>query len=143
MDLHKHTVRTNCKFCGKLFESFNFTKACPVCDKNMDSYFDKIRAFLAENPGATTAETCAALDLPAAIITFFIKEERLTAKNQNGKMVLKCESCGTLIETGRLCYGCKVRASLGDIKKASPINAKEAAPIMKTAHARFYTRSKD
>jgi Zn finger protein HypA/HybF involved in hydrogenase expression len=134
MDFHKHTVKTNCKFCGKVFDSFNLSKTCKHCEENMGAYFEKIKEYLADNPGATTSDTCVDLGLSAAIVSFFIKEERLIAKSLNGKLVLKCQSCGKPIETGQLCFNCKAKAALQGKKT-------EAAPIMKAASKhKFFTQ---
>jgi hypothetical protein len=142
MDLQRHTVKTNCKFCGKVFDSFNFSKTCKHCEENMGEYFERIKEYLENNPGATTSDTCKDLGLSAAIVTFFINEERLIAKSLSGKLVLKCQGCGILIETGQFCFNCKTKAVLQDKKTPSAVNKTEAAPVKKAASKHgFFTKS--
>jgi hypothetical protein len=108
----------------------------------MGEYFERIKEYLAKNPGATTSDTCMDLGLSPAIVSFFIREERLIAKSLNGMLVLKCQSCGKPIETGQFCFNCKAKATMIEKKIPSAAKTVEAAPVQKAASKnKFYTHN--
>jgi ribosomal protein L32 len=136
MSEYKYTIKTNCKFCGRLFDSFNLTKACPECSVKLESDFQRIKEHIEEFPDDTAMKVCEVLGIDMAVVTHFLKEERLILRNRDAKSMLSCEMCGKPIYTGRYCEDCAPKAARQELHTRS--QAKKSANI---EDPRFHTRN--
>lgn len=101
---------TNCRGCGRLFNVISNPRLCPQCVSKLEDTFQKVKAYLEENPNSTVDDVSKANDVPVKQIKQWIREERLTfAEGSVGG--IGCESCGALIRTGRFCDSCKFKIS--------------------------------
>jgi predicted nucleic acid-binding Zn-ribbon protein len=135
MFVENHTIKTNCKFCGKLFDSFKLNKVCPTCNENMENYFKQIKEYLSEHVDSTAVEICEALNIPVAVISYFLKEERLFVKNKGKQFLLRCEKCKKPISSGRYCFECSITETRSEMKEktmAIPATEEVIAPRFHT-----------
>lgn len=116
MSEYKYTVKTTCKFCGKTFQSFALNKVCNECDNDMERQFKIIKAYLQEFPKATVAEVCKELDIPTALVKYYLREERLEILSNSGNYFLKCNMCNKPISKGRYCFECEIKAIRSEMK---------------------------
>ncbi|WP_027416148.1 TIGR03826 family flagellar region protein [Aneurinibacillus terranovensis] len=96
----------NCPRCGKIFIKIR-QPVCPECVKEIDKEYDKCYQFLRkkENRGCTTYELSKGTGVSVNQITRFILEGRLSIENAPN-MGYPCESCGTMIRSGKVCDSC-------------------------------------
>ncbi|NLZ55038.1 MAG: MerR family transcriptional regulator [Thermoanaerobacteraceae bacterium] len=95
----------NCPKCGKLFV-YSHRNLCPSCLKKDEEDFDRVRAFINDNPEATIEEVSEGTDVSVKKILEYLKEGRLMLRNNNVNIILECELCGAQILTGRICEKC-------------------------------------
>lgn len=97
-----------CKFCKKPFVPISGT-ICPDCMQQLDKDVIAIRDYIDENPRSNIDQISEDTEIPTARIMYLIKEERIIIDSPDGTGggLLKCESCGAPINTGRLCDRCK------------------------------------
>lgn len=91
---------------------------CHECFKEEEKMFNKVYTYMRvkENRSATIREVHEATGVPEKTIIRFVKEGRLrTAKFSN--LTYSCESCGSLIQMGRLCKAC-IDSIETDLEKA-------------------------
>ncbi len=93
----------NCSRCRKLYQ-VNSRKLCPECVKEEEAQFDAVRQFLREHDPVDAQGLSEALSIPVERVIQFLKEGRLI---ETVSIEYPCESCGTLIRTGRLCEPCR------------------------------------
>lgn len=91
----------NCKECGKLFLKTS-SDICPECQKKEEEDFNRVKEYLKENPTSSISEIMEATGVSEAKISKFIRAGRLSIKPT-------CESCGKVIDSGRLCPECRVK----------------------------------
>ena len=102
----------NCRECRRLFQYSGFGDIlCPECRKIEEEDFKKVKTFLRSNPGASQKGVCEATGVDITKILRWLREERLVTTNASG-LGLRCEQCGALICSGRLCDDCKRRLAL-------------------------------
>jgi len=96
----------NCKSCGKVFVR-TLSDICPACVKEDEQKFQKVYKFISkrENREATVTELHEATDVEEKLIFQWIEEGRLLVKNFPN-LYYPCSSCGTLIQSGKLCKDC-------------------------------------
>lgn len=94
-----------CVRCHRLFERVALEEVCPVCYPIEEREFDSIREYLAAHPGATSSELVSELNVSIKSIKRYLKEERLEIIGDN-KGFIRCELCGTPINSGRFCGNC-------------------------------------
>ncbi len=126
----------NCKSCGKLFNYLgNSTPFCPQCMKALEDKFAEVKQYIYDNPGANIDQVSKDMDVSVRQIQRWVREEKLTFAE--GSMVgIECESCGTMIRTGRFCGACKQKMiqGLGD---AMPKHEEPAVKKDKDTSARM------
>jgi len=96
----------NCKNCGKVFVR-TISDICPACLKEDEQKFQKVYKFISkrENREATVTELCEETNVEEKLIFKWIEEGRLLVKNFPN-LYYPCSSCGTLIQSGKLCQEC-------------------------------------
>ncbi len=95
----------NCPQCGRLFNYIR-TNLCPVCVKEAEEEFQKVRIHLRDNPNISIIELAEETDVEEEKIIQWIREGRIESKGLKGSS-LKCEDCGVPISSGSKCEKCK------------------------------------
>lgn len=95
----------NCKNCGKMFNYIG-KPICPGCEKALEDKFQEVKQFIKDNPNASINEVSEKNEVSVNQIKRWVREERLTF-SEASMVGLECESCGTMIRTGRFCEACK------------------------------------
>lgn len=140
MERSKHTVSTICRFCRREFSSFGLKKVCPECEINMEKQFQVIKAYINEFPDATAAEICDDLDIPSALLKYYLREERLEIKSNSNNFFLKCRVCNKPISSGRYCFECEIGSARSNMKGSlAEAEIKEDNQITKEI-AKFHLR---
>lgn len=102
-----------CNECGRVFQYMGIGEMlCPVCKKQDEIDFDNVKDYLVSHPGALGEEVFEATKVPVTKIITWLREERLLVPNAKG-IGLKCESCGEVINSGKLCQNCKRNLAMG------------------------------
>lgn len=96
----------NCRQCGRIF-SHPVSVICPVCKREQERDFEKVRDYLRENADAGIHEVSERTGVSVKVITKYLREGRLQAAGITTAIELACENCGAAIQTGQLCDGCK------------------------------------
>lgn len=102
----------NCKKCGRIFNYMVGIPVCPACREKLEKKFQEVKDFIRDNRKAglqEIAETCE-VDIPQ--IRQWVREERLVF-TEDSAVGIECESCGTMIRTGRFCEKCKAEMTMG------------------------------
>ncbi|GHV08006.1 hypothetical protein FACS1894217_09790 [Clostridia bacterium] len=97
-----------CRTCGKIF-SYKGSYVCPDCVKEEDKKFTLVRNYMFDNPVATMADISEACDVDEEIITRWLREGRLVARDS--APLLKCAKCGKSIMGGMYCQSCSDKFS--------------------------------
>lgn len=100
-------VRT-CKQCKRLFNYLTGAPLCPDCRNKLEEKFQVVKEYIREHPLDGIKEVAEVNDVSPAQIRRWIREERLSFSPESG-VGIECESCGTMIYSGRLCQKCKDR----------------------------------
>ncbi len=114
----------NCKRCGKIYNYIGGPPICPICKEQDEADFKRVKDYLYKNPGVTLSEVSTVLGISVERIKMYLKEGRLEIINDEGNMILECESCGKAIKTGRLCNDCATGLSREFKSTASKLNDK-------------------
>jgi len=123
-----------CKDCNRLFHSLG-NNLCPDCSEKVDNYFRLVRDYLYANPEADVLEVSKNTGVQESYIFEFLREERLSL-NKDSEYI-KCEQCGSAINSGKLCNSCKERLSRILETAAAPAAAsKEKAQQQKESFGR-------
>lgn len=92
-----------CSFCGKMFSSYGST-ICPLCMEEMDQHFSVVRDYLYDYPNASIEQVCEATEVDEKVVMHLLRDGRIRMVEATG--LLKCEQCGTPIDSGRYCATC-------------------------------------
>ncbi len=114
----------NCKNCGKMFNYIG-KPICPTCEKVMEDKFQQVKQYVKDHPEAPISVDSQQNDVSINQIKRWVRQERLSFSEES-LVGLECESCGTMIRTGRFCEACK--AKLGN-NLSSVIQKPKAAPL--------------
>ncbi len=117
----------NCTKCGKLFAPQAKEKVCPVCRKEEENEFKKVKEYLWDNPKATIEEVHEETGVERDTIVKFVKEDRLIAEGIEIDWDMECERCGKPISHGRFCESCQnelLSGLGGDDKKENEVKYK-------------------
>lgn len=98
-------VRT-CKQCKRLFNYLSGPPICPGCKAKIEEKFQEVKEYVRDNPKEDISAVAKANDVSTNQIKRWIREERLAFSEDSG-VGIDCESCGTMIRSGRLCQRCK------------------------------------
>lgn len=108
LDISRLNIPTYCEKCGgvMIFKGVGEYR-CEECGSLEYDDYGKVRNYVEQHPGATSAQASAATGVTQKSIRGMLKEERLEIA-ANSTTFLKCESCGTKIRSGRFCKRCEV-----------------------------------
>ena len=95
-----------CKNCKKIFQYIAGPEICPKCKQVEEDLFQKVKAYLRENPGESMHVVSEETEVPVTLIEKFLRQGRLEV-SPDSPIILTCEMCGKKITTGRFCNGCK------------------------------------
>ncbi len=118
----------NCPQCGKLFAADGSHKICPVCRRDEEGDFNKVKEYLWDNPHATIEEVHEDTGVERETIIKFVREDRLIAEGIELDLILECERCGAAISHGRFCENCQQELIDGfnpDLKRKDKKKEKE------------------
>lgn len=96
----------NCRKCGRLYNYVVGPNICPACRDAMETKFKEVKEFVKNNRNATITAVCEACEVEPSQIQQWIREERLQFADDS-PIKVNCESCGTMIGSGRFCEKCK------------------------------------
>ncbi len=98
----------NCKQCGRLYNYIggSYRNLCPDCIRIVEDKFAGVKQFIEENKTATMPQIAEHCDVSTRQIEQWIREERLCFADDS-PIGIACESCGTMIKSGRYCDKCK------------------------------------
>lgn len=91
----------NCPECGKLYVE-NAARVCPECYRRQEDDAERVMEYLRDADKATLEEIHQATGVKHKIILRLLHSGRIMGSN----ISYPCETCGTLISTGRLCDKC-------------------------------------
>ena len=117
----------NCRKCGRIFNYVVGPHICPACREAMEEDFQKVKAYIRDNAGATVTQVAEECAVEIGQIHQWLREERLSLSDGSG-IVLQCESCGAPITSGRYCEGCKRKLTMGLQNAVRP--AHEDKPVV-------------
>ncbi len=109
-----------CRICRKMFQYPGFgAEVCPMCKKEDEEMFERVKTYLRDNPGMTLHQTAKACEVPEKRIREWLKEERLEYTG-TGDTGLTCEHCGKPITSGKICNECRMSLSkvAGEMKRS-------------------------
>lgn len=128
----------NCKSCGRLFNfvggSITYRTLCPACIERLEDKFEKAKAYIEENKGATVNEVSEACDVSSKQVEQWVREERLFFSDATN-LGIPCQKCGKIIKSGMYCTECKsgLQDQLNSFYKSPEIIKKK----MKDSNARM------
>lgn len=120
----------NCPECGKVF-TYIRTNLCPDCQRKDEQEFKAVRKYVLMNPGAHIDQISQETGVSAKKIVHYIREGRLSIKNQDCQIQITCELCGDLISSGRYCKECLEKLSSGLKKSISEENLRTMQELAK------------
>ncbi|WP_028550999.1 flagellar protein [Paenibacillus sp. UNC451MF] len=97
----------NCDRCGKIYVKNNYG-LCGQCLKDIDLQYEKCLKYLREQRSCSIHELSEATEVSVKQITKFIREGRISIKN-NPNMSYHCEICSTPIREHTICESCRQR----------------------------------
>ena len=90
----------NCAECGKVYVE-NVARLCPECYRKQEDDAETVVEFLRDTRKATMEEIHQATGVKHKIILRLLRSGRIM-----GDISYPCDSCGDLINVGRLCNKC-------------------------------------
>lgn len=103
----------NCPRCGKLFVK-NVRNICSDCVKEIEDEYLRCADYLRKHKLVNIYELSQATEVAVSQITKFIREGRISIADLPN-LGYPCESCGSIIQEGKLCKKCSERLNK-DIK---------------------------
>ncbi|MBQ1546793.1 MAG: flagellar protein [Lachnospiraceae bacterium] len=128
-----------CKSCGKLFNYLSGPPICMACKDELEKKFQLVKEYIRDNKGASMQQIADDNEVPIKQLQQWVREERLEFTEES-PIQIECESCGTLIRTGRFCEKCKDNMASGltnAFKKEAPPPAPKKKPGGDGNHMRF------
>ncbi len=93
-----------CARCSKLYD-FRGNRNCPLCVRELDEVFLKVRNYIYSNPKAGVEEVCDACEADEDDVYQWLREGRLILSADSAAL-LTCQACRTPIQSGRYCEAC-------------------------------------
>jgi uncharacterized OB-fold protein len=95
---------STCPECGRIFVDAG-TGMCIECAREEERQYETVRKYLSENPSVSIDFLCSETGVKKEKILKFLRQGRLLQVNITGAD-LRCEVCGTIILSGRVCEKC-------------------------------------
>ncbi len=96
----------NCRGCGRLFNYIGGGYfLCGICKEELDKKFSQVKQYIRDNPKATMNQISQDNDVSVNQIEKWVREDRLVFADDS-PIGIDCESCGTMIKSGRYCNMC-------------------------------------
>ncbi len=95
----------SCPECGRIFIGTG-AEICSKCLEEEERQFEIVRKFLQDNPGVSVDYVCEETGITKERILRFLRQGRLLQAKLTG-VELRCEVCGAIIFSGRVCDACK------------------------------------
>ena len=121
----------NCKNCGRLYNYVGGMGVCPICTQELEDKFQIVKKYIRDNPKASLTDISEDNDVSVAALRRWIREERLSFTKES-LVGIECESCGTMIRTGRYCELCKAHM-VNNMEKVLPKHEQPEYTINKSA----------
>ncbi len=96
----------NCRMCGKIFNYITGQPVCPACREKLEAKFQEVKQYVQTSKDTSIMAVAEACDVEEGQIRQWVREERLVFA-EGSTIGIECESCGTLIRSGRFCEKCK------------------------------------
>ncbi len=96
----------NCRKCGRVFNYVMGPVMCPRCREALEEKFQEVKKYVQDHPGSDIMEVSEECDVDPSQIRQWIREDRLQFADDS-PIRIPCESCGTMIKSGRFCEKCK------------------------------------
>ena len=127
-----------CKNCKKLFQYVVGPEICPNCKQLEEDLFQKVKAYLRENPGASMHIVSEETEVSVSLIEKFLRQGRLEV-SPDSQIALSCEMCGKKITSGRFCNSCKgeLTNGLNEAKRTLAASKQDKAPTDEKDKMRF------
>lgn len=112
---------------------------CPRCKDEQETKFQEVKEYVREHHGADISEVSQECEVDPGQIRQWIREERLQFADDS-PIRIACESCGTMIRSGRFCDKCKAemtngfKQAMGHNKAPEPAKSPE---MPKSSHDRM------
>lgn len=97
----------NCRKCGRIFNYIVGPPICQSCKEDMEKKFQEVKEYIRENKTAIIPMIAQDCHVDTSQIHQWVREERLEFA-EDSPLGVNCESCGTMIKSGRFCDKCKV-----------------------------------
>ncbi|ANE48863.1 flagellar protein [Paenibacillus swuensis] len=121
----------NCPKCGRVYAK-NFRDICPNCYKEVELQYEKCVKYLREYRKCTLSELNEATGVSVHQIAKFIREGRISL-TQAPNLAFPCEICGTDIQTGTICEGCRKKL-LTDVNNMNASEQLKSQPNSKNGY---------
>ncbi|MDO5293721.1 MAG: flagellar protein [bacterium] len=95
-----------CRNCKRLYNYFVGQNLCPSCMTELDNIFRDVKEYIYDHPEATMQQVADEFQIAIRVIQGWVREERLEFSSSSA-VGLPCETCGTMIKSGRYCPACK------------------------------------
>lgn len=116
----------NCRKCGRVFNYISGVAICQACREQEEQKFQEVKKFVQDCKTAGINEIVEACDVSHNQVNMWIRQERLVFA-EDSPIGINCESCGTMIKTGRFCEKCKYDLARGINNSIKP---KVAEPVV-------------
>lgn len=115
----------NCRRCRRLFNYISGQPICPACREEIEKEFQKVKQYIQEHRNSSVSQVAEECEVEESQIRQWVREERLMFAD--GVSGITCETCGTLISSGRFCDKCK--AQMVNALSAVGRRPEAAAPV--------------
>ncbi len=122
----------NCPECGKLYVE-NAVRVCPECYRRQEDDAETVIEYMRNIDKATLEEIHKATGVKHKIILRLLHSGRIMGST----ISYPCETCGALIDEGRLCDKCS-RNILDQIKVEEKHEEHERQPLSTKSRSRMY-----
>jgi flagellar operon protein (TIGR03826 family) len=113
----------NCPRCGRVFTRIS-KPVCPACVKEDEDTFEKVRAYVKENPLCSMKELSDETSVSVKRITQYIRDGRLEISHGMAGEIT-CTQCGRPILTGRFCEQCAMEIKMTALEKKRETDVKK------------------
>ena len=117
---------TNCKICGKIFDSLSGKKVCPDCSASEEQEYLKVRTYVKDNPKASINDVAEATGVSLEKISEYLRRG-LLQRAEMDEIMFKCQLCGANILSGNYCLACMDKLKQGLRSKKDDTESKDKA----------------